>query len=253
MKKDIHLNNLNRYEITELASEALVILPIGATEQHGPHLPVCTDAIIAEEIAIRSCKEINKEDNFTAIVTPTLSFGNSHHHFPFSALSLTSETLNLVLKDLLHSLAITGFKNVIILNSHGGNDELIRIAARDCSREHQISVAAASYWTIAWEALKKDQVFNVGKVPGHAGGFETSIMMNLRPDLINYNNFPTVRNDEIPTEEMGRRLFIQRPKNSVGIDGYSDDASNANKDLGQKYLNTIVSEVTNAFQQFMNK
>lgn len=251
MSDTVRLELLTREDISKVAENALVILPIGAIEQHGPHLPICTDAHIVEEIAIRSSLEVKNE--FPVYVAPVIPYGNSHHHFPFPALSLRSETLNQVLKDILYSLVISGFKNILILNSHGGNDEIIRIATRDLVREFKVSIAAASYWTISWDALVNEcDVFSVGKVPGHAGGFETSLMLELLENHVVQGKFPPVREDLTPVNEMSRRIYIQRPNNTVGVDGYSDDARHASKERGKQYLTIIAREVALAYRDFMN-
>lgn len=252
MPRSVKLDELTREEIAAVAVGGLVVLPVGAIEQHGLHLPLCTDAVIVEEIALRSAAAV--QEFFPTVVAPVLYYGNSHHHFPRPAMSLTSEVMLSVLKDLLRSLKISGFQHIMILNSHGGNDEVIRIAARDIARECQVNIAAASYWTIAWEALQKEcQAMEQGRVPGHAGSFETSIMLHLRPNLVRKESFPSQREDEIPKQEMSRRLFIQRPGNSVGQDGYSDDARFATKEKGAKMLAVIVREVAGACRKFMGK
>ena len=85
------LEELNREEIRELARHALAVMPVAATEQHGPHLPVGTDMFTVEHIARRAADEA--ADRIPVVVTPTLPFGSSHHHFPFGGtLSLTTET-----------------------------------------------------------------------------------------------------------------------------------------------------------------
>lgn len=250
MDQIIRLDSLTREEITEVATEALVVIPIGAIEQHGLHLPISTDAIIIEEIAKRACKEVTGE--FPVYLAPVLTYGNSHHHFPFPALSLTSETLIAVLKDLTRSLVTTGFENIMILNSHGGNDEAIRIVARDISRECQVSIAATSYWTPAYKALVEEcGALKMGRVPGHAGGFETSLMLVLRPEEVRMNRLPPRRDDLISEEENMHRIYISRPNNSVGVGGYSDDARHASKEQGEKFLSVIVREVMKTFQDFM--
>ncbi|WP_135554741.1 creatininase family protein [Paenibacillus cymbidii] len=243
------LAHLTRDEVAAVAGQAVVVLPIGAIEQHGPHLPLGVDAMAIEAIAERSCKQLQGE--LAVYCAPVLVYGSSHHHFPFPAMSLSSETLLLVLKDLLRSLARTGFRAVFVLNGHGGNDEMIRAAARDMTSECGISIAAASYWSIAWQALTEaNKAQQVGRVPGHAGGFETSLMLAIRPDLVREERFPPRREDETPREEMARRLFVQHPGRQVGRDGYSDDASRADRRLGEACLQTIARETAAAIRSF---
>jgi creatinine amidohydrolase len=247
----IELGHLTREQVQQAAQTSLVILPIGAVEQHGPHLPINTDYYIVEHISRLVCKRLQKD--FTAFVCPALPYGNSHHHFPYPALSLTSQTLISVLGDLVASLATIGFKHVFLLNSHGGNDEAIRIVTRDAAREHGISVAAASYWTIAWEPLQtffKETDLQIGRVPGHAGGFETSLMLAIAEELVLMDRRPPLRTDVVPVKDIKQRVYIQRPGNSVGQSGYSDDSRNASKSVGEEAIEIIVEEVARTIHEF---
>lgn len=242
---------MNRKEIAEKISNSLVVIPVGAIEQHGPHLPMNTDTVIVDEIAKKACEEA--PSNFSLFRVPTISYGNSHHHFPFPAVSLTSETLLAVLKDLIGSIVLCGCKNIFILNSHGGNDEAIRIVARDMSRECKIPIAAASYWTIAWDRLVNEcNALSMGRVPGHAGSFETSIMLALTQDVKLNKRIPP-RSDHIPKADNARRIYISRPHNTVGINGVSDDARYASKTFGQRALKVIDEELVKTFKNFMRK
>jgi creatinine amidohydrolase len=245
-----NLGQFTRDHIQKMAPSSLAILPVGAIEQHGYHLPLYTDFSIIQQI---SHLVSHKLQDISSFVCPAIPYGNSHHHFPYPTLSLTSETLIMVLKDLVSSLALTGFKHVFILNSHGGNDEAIRIVARDAAREHQISVAAASYWTIAHDRISmlfKEMNLEIGRVPGHAGGFETSLMLAIDEANVHLQQRPPLREDAVVTKDMKNRVFIQRPGNSVGLDGISDDARNASKSIGEKSLDIIVEEVANTMRQF---
>ena len=114
------------------------------------------------------------------VIAPTLPFGSSHHHFVFGAtLSLSTETYYRVLYELCESLVTDGFKRIFLLNGHGGNHELAELAVRDIVLKHPVRAAAGSYWRIAGEDLRG--AFD--RFPGHAGEFETSLMLALRPHL----------------------------------------------------------------------
>ena len=77
-----------------------------------------------------------------------------------------------------------GFTRIFLVNGHGGNHELAQLAARDVALKHPVRVAAGSYWTIAWKALVEAEAHRGRRLPGHAGDFETSIMLSLRPELV---------------------------------------------------------------------
>jgi len=252
VKVVLKIDEMNREEIAEKISDSLVIIPVGAIEQHGPHLPINTDTVIIDAITSRVCDAMSAE--YPVFKAPVVSYGNSHHHFPFPTMSLKSETLISLLKDLVQSLVTFGCKNILILNSHGGNDEAIRIVARDMSRICQVSIGAASYWTIARSRLINEcNVLDLGRVPGHAGGFETSLMLALTPENVRLEKRPPCREDNIPKVDNARRIYVSRPNNSVGIGGYSDDARHAAKDIGEKALSIIVEEIVKTAKEYIEK
>ncbi len=98
---------LTREEIEAFAATALTVIPVGTTEQHGPHLATCTDALLAETLALRAAEAATAPE--VILLAPTLAYGASHHHVPFGGtLSLDVDTLQRVLADLLASAAASG-------------------------------------------------------------------------------------------------------------------------------------------------
>ena len=121
-----------------------VVLPLGATEQHGPHLPAGTDFFTVDRLAQAAAERAATEIAIT--VAPALPFGSSDHHLIFGAtLSLRTDTYYRVLNDLLRSLVTDGFHRIFLLNGHGGNHELAQLAARDIKR--QIADKGLPSWT----------------------------------------------------------------------------------------------------------
>src|SRR5690349_14596113 len=109
------LEELTRDEAQAIAPDALVVLPVGAIEQHGPHLPVGVDTYAVTHIARSAAESVAGQ--IPVLVTPTLPFGSSHHHLPFGGtLSLGTETYYRVLTDLAESLIVSGFHRIFILN-----------------------------------------------------------------------------------------------------------------------------------------
>jgi creatinine amidohydrolase len=242
-------NELTRERLNELAPEALIVLPVGATEQHGPHLPVGTDSFAIERIAAESAQAASSD--ITTILAPTLPFGSSHHHLPFGgSFSLSTETYYRVLVELLESLVAGGFRKAFILNGHGGNSELIQLAARDVARANPISVAAAPYWTIGWDALVAAGIHQQGKLPGHAGRFETSLVLAMRPELVVE---PRPHRDLESTSAEPRAVSPFRAERHgwwKSIDGFTDSPDLGTAETGQRALQLIVNEVANAFVAF---
>jgi creatinine amidohydrolase len=245
------LEELTREEARAAAADALLVLPVGATEQHGPHLPVGVDSYAVTHIARAAAAEIAGQ--IPVLVAPTLPFGSSHHHLPFGGtLSLGTETYYRVLSDLAESLIIGGFRRMFILNGHGGNSELIQLVARDLALKHPAHLAAAPYWTIAWEALVAEQAHANAGLPGHAGTFETALMLALHPQLVRE---PRPHRDA-PAGVHPRGFQPYRAELHGAwqrIDGYTDSPDQASVELGQRYIAIIVSEVARALVEFYGR
>ena len=250
MVDSILLQEMTRQEASAIAPEALVILPVGATEQHGPHLPTGTDFFIVEYIARTAAAEIAGQ--YTPVVTPTLPFGSSHHHLPFGAtMSISTTTCYALYTDLIESLIQGGFRQFFILNGHGGNDDIIRLVARDVALKHPVKIGAASYWTIAWDSLIAEEAHLAGALPGHAGVFETSIMLALHAALV-----PGTRPERKTVETADPRSYYPAYKTEQhgfwqSFDGFTDSPASAEAGRGERYLRSIVSDVVNALVRFI--
>ncbi|MBA3945601.1 MAG: creatininase family protein [Herpetosiphonaceae bacterium] len=242
------LEELTRVEARAQAPETLLILPVGATEQHGPHLPVGVDAYTVTHIAREAATAL--QGQLPVLVAPTLPFGSSHHHLPFGGtMSLSTETYYRVLMDLIESCIVSGFRRIFVLNGHGGNNELIQLAVRDLALKHPVQLAAASYWTIAWNALIAAEAHLHGGLPGHSGIFETSLMLALRPELVRE---PRPHRDA-PEGTAPQGLMPYRAElhgSWQRIDGYTDSPDQANAKLGEHYLAVIVQAVAQALTEF---
>lgn len=244
------LAELTRVEAGEQVPEATVILPSAAIEQHGPHLPILTDTCLVEAVS----RGVAAAASVPVLVAPTVCYGASQHHFPFpGVMSLGSATFSAVLRDLLDSLARMGARRVYLLNGHGGNDEIVRLVAREEGLLKHLAIGAASYWSIAWEGLLAAEAHTkLGTLPGHAGHFETALMMVLRPDLVHADAIPVPMENQMTgsTWQGGSFGTITPPHNSLGTSGTSDDASNATAEWGARLLDVCVREVTGAIEQF---
>lgn len=245
--------NLTRQEIGAIAPRATALVVVAATEQHGPHLEVRVDTLLGTRVAEAAAERLAGE--IDVVLCPTLPFGASHHHLAFpGALSLSTDTLLRVLHDLGESLVASGFRRVYFLGSHGGNDEVVRLAARELALRHDVLAGAASYWTLAWPAIVADgSAFVLGRVPGHAGGFETSLMLALAPDGVRLRDLPAHRNagrDGGANEDPTAVGLVHRHGSWAAIDGYSDDARDADAEAGRRVFDLIVREVADALARF---
>ena len=243
------LHEITRVDAASRAAGALVVLPVGATEQHGPHLPLGTDLLIVEHIARAAAEAVGS--GLDVLVTPSLPFGSSHHHLPFGGtISLSTERYLGALNDMVESLIIDGFRRIFILNGHGGNHEIIQLVARDLTLRYPANIAAASYWDLARDAMAEQQPDLPGHFPGHAGFFETSLIMALRPELVlsplPHRSAPELERVAIPeTAYRSERHGFWK-----GIDGHTDTPHEATAERGREFLNLIVPTVSNAFLEF---
>lgn len=244
---------LTRQELsTRAKAGAIAIIPVGATEQHGPHLPVGTDTYAVEHIVREAAARV--ADQVPVLVTPTLPFGCSPHHLQFGGtLSFRSETYYALLTDLVESLIIDGFSRAMIINGHGGNHELIQLVVRDLALKHPVNLAAASYWQMADDELAATRAHELGRAPGHAGNFETSLVMALQPELV-IEPRPTRDDDPslIDPASLTSRLRIERHDAWQQFDGFTDSPARATSEQGQTYLeaaNTGVAKTISLFDE----
>jgi creatinine amidohydrolase len=249
MDKRLLFEELTREEARAIAAETLVVLPIGAVEQHGPHLPVGTDFLTIDHLARKAAARAAEE--IPVIVTPTIPFGSSHHHLPFGGtMSLSTRTCYQVLYDLAESLVAGGFRSIFILNGHGGNHEVAQLVARDLALKHPAHLAAASYWTIAWDALIEEGAHVAGRLPGHSGAYETSQMLALRPDLVRRPLPARAGASGSNPRSLNRPYRAERPGFWQSIDGYSDSPDRADLERGRAYLDAVARSVANALVEF---
>jgi creatinine amidohydrolase len=229
-----------REELRYLVSDALLVLPTGTTEQHGPHLVTGTDAILVRAVAERAALAATRPA--VVLMAPTLSYGASDHHLPFGGtLSLGVDTFQAVLEDLLRSAAASGCRRVLVLNGHGGNAASCSVAVAEASREFGIVVATALFSQLL------DPSALGHEISGHAGVFETALMLALRPEHVRMD-----RAHPSPGGAARRRargLTVAEPKRWQELDGYTDRPDEATAELGEQALAAAVAATAAAFEE----
>ncbi len=186
MKKPKHLwlDELSTKEAAKAASSGtVVIFPIGTVEEHGDHLPLCTDSIQSEYIALEVAKRTG------CLVAPAFRHGvcNAGRNFP-GTMSIGFETLRLVVRDVLSELVRNGFRHIIVLTGHSGSSHMtaLHLAAQEIVRQNasatgKVRVMVVADFDLGAEMLDK---FRFPKNDGHAAALETSRVMDIRPDLV---------------------------------------------------------------------
>ncbi len=166
------------------SARVIALLPVGAIEQHGPHLPVATDACINQGIVARALELLPA--GLPVTVLPMLPVGKSDEHLAFpGTLTLTAETLARVWTEIGQSVARAGIRKLVLFNSHGGQPQVMEIVARDLRVRLGMLVVACSWYA----AGIPPGLFSPEEVQDgiHAGAIETSMMLHLRPDLVQMN------------------------------------------------------------------
>jgi creatinine amidohydrolase len=237
------LEEMTRDEAREaFDAGALVVLPTGSIEQHGPHLPVVVDTAAVTHIARAAAERAVKE--VPVVVTPTMHFGVSHHHMDFAGtLSLPSTVYIDVLRELVRDLHRHGARKVVLVNGHGGNQNPNGVVVQSLVHDEGLDLAlgSLSYWSVP--IMRKDG--SKGTVsPGHAGHFETSLMLALRPDLVQLDK------RRAPLSSLHSVEHVQEHGAFARAGGTSDDASEADAQEGQRVLEEIVAALSEYLVRF---
>lgn len=178
--------NMKRDELNALDRDNTIIaLPLSATEQHGPHLPVGTDAIILSTLIDKIVDEEEfKKGNL--IFAPQLPIGKSNEHMEFGGtLTLGAHTYMYVIEDIVASIAKQGFKKIALFNSHGGNTDVANVMSRDLRDKFGIQIYVLDWWfTDFWKDCLKDIQESGMYGVFHACELETSLMLAARPETV---------------------------------------------------------------------
>ncbi len=185
MKDQIYWEQLRSPQLKSLADvNAIVVVPVGSIEQHGPHLPVKVDALLATEVARRAALKVQTHQPI--LVTPTVWCGLAEHHMDFcGTLTLDFEAFHALLRNLCRSIRHHGFRRIFLLNGHGGNIAALNVICSELVRELEgLRVVSGTYWTLPEVAEKFAEILEVQQNVRHAGEAETSMMLALESELV---------------------------------------------------------------------
>ncbi len=226
--------------------QTVAILPVAAIEQHGPHLPLSTEAVINEGIVNRTLAVLSEPP--TVLVMPALIVGESLEHLDYpGTLSVSTETLLAFWMDVGHSVARTGLRKLVVFNSHGGQIPLVDILAVRLRWELDMLVVRANYFAFGTPT----DLFETSELEHgiHGGEVESSLMLYLRPDLVRVD---ALENFEGLTERMSRDNTILGPERTVGFgwlshdlnpEGVCGNAGRADAMRGQKLLEYVADSL----------
>lgn len=166
------------------AAGGVAIQPIGATEQHGPHLPVTTDAVIATALAERAVTLLGEREAPPVWLLPTLAYGKSPEHSGIpGTITLSSTTMLAVCLDVARSVALSGIRTLVFVNAHGGNPELLQLVARDIRADSGVLAVGIHAPSLPLSSGLADRIPRPD-LDVHAGYYETSIMLAVAPEAV---------------------------------------------------------------------
>jgi len=224
-----------------LKSHHTVIVPTGATEQHGPHAPLITDVLIPQEVARRVAPKIG------AAVAPAINYALSYPHVGFIGLvHIRIPTFMALIEDLCASFAASGFKRIIFLNGHYDNTYAIAYACANAAERMPKDVKA--FPVNYWDGLTAEEVaeFSTLKNGLHANRAETSAVLAINPSLVDMERanaeFPPFPEYTVNTGPVHTAFFFSAPGSVYWAtkSGTWGDARNSTAETGERYLDACV-------------
>lgn len=234
------------YEIKSAAEqERVAVLPVATYEDHGPHLPVDVDVLLANEICERAVARIPDE----AILVPPVNHGYSPHHMDFhGTITITWDTFIRYVKDVCVSLAHHGFNRILIVNGHGSNTPLVEMAARltIVETDGRVLCASVNHWGLrkAREATRTARESDFGGM-SHACELETSLYLAIHPERVQMDKAVDERSP-LPASfqtdlNLGKRAdgsiaTLMPYWSTMSESGVRGDATKATREKGEQFL-----------------
>jgi len=178
------LSDLAWPAVADLSRDTPVVIPIAALEQHGHHLPVFTDSLLLGEVTRRAKEAVGDR----VLFAPLMWLGNSEHHLDFAGtLSASPRGYLDLLNDLAGNFLHHGFRRIVFVNGHGGNDVPGRQAVFELRQRHRdrddLLLLVATYWSLGSKPAEADPTLHQHDM-GHACEWETSMILRLAPHLV---------------------------------------------------------------------
>jgi creatinine amidohydrolase len=247
---DTHfLPRLSKLEVDAIPKEnALAVLPVGATEQHGPHLPVFTDTLIGEGFMTAVFNHLPDDANIWLL--PALPYGKSTEHMNHpGTITLSAQTLMAVLLDIAMSLKRSGFQKLAFFNTHGGNTDALNMMGR----EIRVATGLAVFNLNTGSHVTSEGIITPEekKVGIHGGDEETSIIMALRRHWVHDELLPSefINFPESTYLGFGNKAFAWI-MDDVSVSGISGDATLATPEKGAALLESGSKKMAEALQVF---
>jgi creatinine amidohydrolase len=224
-----------------------VLIPCGAIEQHGPHLPLCMDADHADHLAVLIAQKLGR-----TLIAPTIKVGCSAHHLALSGtISLRKETFEAVCRDYCTSLALHGFKHILLFSGHIGNFPVLADMLPRLLRATDGQARIAAYTdSQAWIGCWRQAVQAAGGDPDHVGGHadiaETSLMLKLRPESVRVDRFARGHLGALTPDQLD--LMWKNGIVSVSGNGIIGNPHGSTAEIGEQCLHDVGGLLANFFR-----
>ena len=245
-----HLANLRAPELpSALTKDSIIVLPLGAIEQHGPHLPLNTDFVVADEVSKAAVETVGEETN--AWLLPTLPFTKSNEHaWSAGTMWLSATTLMAVLDDIARSVASTSARKLLFINGHGGNSALTAMMNREIRLKWGLQTFLAHPHMPADQGgSSAESELGMGV---HGGMDETSVMLHLRPELVDMSVAVRRVPEKMAQNEhvrFGGKVAFGGLSNDFFADGHIGDPTGATAEIGSRMFDSAVSSLSGALRE----
>lgn len=231
----------------------VLVLPLGSVEQHGNHLPLGTDTLLAHSVSLTAAERLAG----TVAVLPPPWYGFSAHHMRFAgSITLRAETLMAVAEDIVGSLVGHGFRRILIVNGHGGNGGVIDVLASTLGYRHhgKARIAALTYFQLARDVIAGLRQSEPGGM-GHACEFETAMVQHIRPELVKIDRaaviYPDPGSAYLTTDLLGgSAIRVYHDFADLSPSGTLGDPSLATPEKGGQFFAAVVSELAAFIEDF---
>jgi len=248
-------------ELSAPAIEALdrektvVVLPLGSVEQHGRHMAVGTDTLLAYGLTLGAADRLAGR----VAVLPPPWYGFSAHHMRFAGtVTLRLETLVALVDDIASSVVAHGFRRFLIVNGHGGNNGAVDVLASTLGRKHygKARIAGLTYFQLARDVIARMRESAPGGM-GHACEFETSMLLHLRPDLVAMERavvtYPDPGSSYLTTDLVGgSAVRTYQDFGDLSESGTLGDPSLATAEKGARFHEAVLGELVRFIEDFAN-
>ncbi len=235
-----------------VTAESILLLPIGAVEQHGPHLPLAVDHVIAHETATAVVDRVGDELDIWQLPTISISKSNEHAWSP-GTLWFSAETMLAMLRDLGRSIATTGCERLVLLNGHGGNTTILATALRELRLEFGLKTFLVHPSVPpAYGGESTEDELGMGI---HGGLHETSIYMHLRPEHVDLSRAERKVPEGLDANEFvkfGGAVMFGWLSNDFDPDGYIGDPTGASAELGARLFEANVAHLARQMAEIKN-